>query len=100
MEEKKMKTELPEELRDKYGTEQVEKFNTLYQKLVQVDKEVDEYLSGEKALSHPVLKRRIALIALGEHLPNYKEEVPEDVRDAFGFDEKGLVNKVNKLLDG
>lgn len=85
------------ETQNKYTAEQTARFNELYQKLVNIDKQVEEYKTNPN-LQHTVFRRRFAFLALGEHLPNYEREVPQDVRDAFDFDVKGLVKKVRSLL--
>ena len=89
---------MKKEIKNKYTLEQFARFNELYQKLVEIDKTIDKYMTNG-ALQHPSLKKRIALLALGEYLPNYEREVPEEVREAFGFDKEGLVKKVNDLLN-
>lgn len=84
------------EVKDKYTPKEIARFNELYQKLLNADKQVEEYKTNP-SLQPLVLRKRFVLITLGEHLPNYEREVPQDVRNAFGFDVKGLVKKVNNL---
>jgi hypothetical protein len=67
----------------------------LRSKFAEIDKSIDD---GKYENAHPVFKKRVALMVLGEYLPQY-DALPEEEKQNFGFDVKGLTKKVTELMD-
>jgi len=82
---------------EEYSEEQMQKFRKLHQTLVDAEKDVEKYKT-EPAFQPEVFRKRFAMLVFGEYIPNYEREVPQDVRDEFGFDVKGLATKVKDLM--
>ena len=75
--------------------QQRERYDELFNSLADAERKIEE--ERFKSLPH-VYKKAYIMKILGEIIPTYEKEVPEDVREQFGYDIKGLVEKVSEIL--
>ena len=73
--------------------EQAETYAQLYQKLVDIDSNVESLRT-----QHQVFRKRAVMKAFAVDIPAYEKQVPEDVREQLGFDLTGLVQKLTSLM--
>lgn len=67
----------------------------LQNKFEEIGKNVD---AGRYVDAPKVYKKRVALLVLGEYLPQY-DALSDDEKQNFGFDVNGLVKKVKDLVN-
>ncbi|MFH1592924.1 MAG: hypothetical protein ABIB47_06175 [Candidatus Woesearchaeota archaeon] len=85
---------MSDEGQEQYSPEQMQRYESLFQQLVDFDREIDELL--KKGPLAPVFRRRLVMDAYARKIGPFEQEVPGDLRNGdFSFDIGELVRKLD-----